>query len=584
MKLIAILGSSKGLTLDLEEKDEWIIGRDPDQCNFVLDDTAVSRKHAIINKTDEGYVLKNLSATNPSEVNDQRVDEYILEEGDEIKIGDSTFLFTALSEEDLKEEEEAKETPEEIVKEEMPEEKAPSKSVEDLDETIFEENEEELPMPLVIESAFILKVVSGANAGSEFGMEKSKSYIIGKDSTLADIIFADLSVSGQNTKITIDENNNIFIQDLGSKNGTYVNNKQIKEKTKISSNDLITVGTTTFLIVEREAAQETIYSPAPSFEFEEEKEAKVAKETIWKKQFIPTRHLIIAGSFLVIFFVIFLSFFALFKAKDVQVVKKQPVSEIKKVLKNYEDVEFSFNPSGANLFLVGHVASSVDKRELMYDINNLKFIQKVEDNIVIDEYVTKDFNEVLSEDEDFRSVYLYSYQPGSFILEGFVKTPKNYQDLTDYINSNFSYLEKLQNKVIIDQVLQTQIATKLIQNDLSGIAFVLTGGKLVLSGSFDRNKTKAFNEVLEELKKTPGIYSIKNLAISSSETDARIDLSNKYKITGWAKYDGTNFSVVANGKIITTGDLLDGMVVTAINEKAVLLKKADLKYKINYSQ
>ncbi|KKK60786.1 hypothetical protein LCGC14_3020880, partial [marine sediment metagenome] len=113
------------------------------------------------------------------------------------------------------------------------EEKASKKSLEDLDETIFEESEEEMPVPLVIESPFILKVVSGPNAGSEFGMEKSKSYIIGKDSTLADIIFADLSVSGQNTKITIDENNNIFIQDLGSKNGTYVNNKQIKEKTNI---------------------------------------------------------------------------------------------------------------------------------------------------------------------------------------------------------------------------------------------------------------------------------------------------------------------------------------------------------------
>ena len=53
MRLIATLGPLKGQTLNLEEKTEWIIGRDPDQCNFVLHDTAVSRKHAKIHKTNE---------------------------------------------------------------------------------------------------------------------------------------------------------------------------------------------------------------------------------------------------------------------------------------------------------------------------------------------------------------------------------------------------------------------------------------------------------------------------------------------------------------------------------------------------
>ena len=96
-------------------------------------------------------------------------------------------------------------------------------------------------------------MISGSNAGSEFGMEKSKSFIIGKDVAQADIIFSDMSVSKQNTKITIDENSDIFVEDLGSKNGTYVNNKKIEEKTKITSHDLITLGTTTFLVIENDA-------------------------------------------------------------------------------------------------------------------------------------------------------------------------------------------------------------------------------------------------------------------------------------------------------------------------------------------
>ncbi|NGX34001.1 MAG: hypothetical protein K1060chlam1_00346 [Candidatus Anoxychlamydiales bacterium] len=576
MKLIATFGPLKGQVLNLEEKAEWILGRDPDQCNFILEDTTVSRKHAKIYKTLEGYVIKNLSTTNPIEVNDERVDEYLLEENDKLKIGDTVFVYTALSEEDLKEE------PEEI--EEIEEEE---KIKEPIDETIFEEEEEETPFSLLIDAPFILKVISGSNAGSEFGMEKSKSYIIGKDVQSADIIFSDLSVSKQNTKITIDENSEMFVEDLGSKNGTYVNNKKIEEKTKITSQDLITVGTTTFLVIEKEAAQETIYSPAPTFEMEEEKTKEEEKEatlkkTIWKKQFIPTRHLILAGSFILIFFVIFLSFFGLFKAKDIEVVKKEPVQKIENIIKEYDTLEFSFNPTNANLFLAGHVLTRIDKQELMYDLNALSFIKNIEDNIIVDELTIKNFNDTLNEDENFRSVFVLANKPGNYILNGYVKTADNYNSLTSFVNSNFPSLDKLENRVVIDQVLQVQIATMLSKKGFSSLSFEMISGKLVLAGRYNKKEEKSFNDLMQDLLKTPGIHSIKNLAISSDALTARIDLTTKYKITGWAKYDSQN-SVVANGKIIISGDLLDGLEVTNISENAILLEKDDIKYKINYS-
>ncbi len=573
MKLIATIGPLKGLVLNLEDKDEWIIGRDPDQCNFILEDTTVSRKHAKIYKTTEGYVIKNLSITNPIEVNNNRVDEYLLEEDDKVKIGDTIFTFTSLEAKDLKEE-----PIEEIEKEEeKPIVKEPT------DETIFEETEEELPIPMVIDAPFILKVISGANAGSEFGMEKVKSYIIGKDSSSCDLIFSDLSVSKQNTKITIDENGNIFVEDLKSKNGTYVNNKKIEEKTKITSQDLITVGTTTFLVIEKEAASETIYSPAPIFEKEEEKEEAVVKKSIWKKQFIPTRHLIFAGSFLVIFFIVFLSFFALFKSKDVEVVKIMPTDKIENITTNYETVEFSFNPSSANLFLVGHVLTSIDKQELLYDLNQLGFIQNIEDNIIVDEYILKNFNDTLSEEETFRSVYISANRPGNFILEGYVISPDTFTILTDFVNQYFPYLDKLNNSVVIEQILQVQISTDLTKNGFGAITFELISGELVLAGRYSKKQASDYKKLLEIFLQTPGIHSIKNLAVSSSAEEARIDISSKYKITGWAKYDDTNFSVVANGKIVIPGDLLDTLLVTQITKNAILLEKDEIKYKISYS-
>jgi len=572
MKLIATEGHLKGLVIDLEEKDNWTFGRDPDKCNFTLDDATVSRMHAKINKTSEGFILKNLSTTNPVEINDEVADEYLLNENDTIKIGNTYFLYTKEPEEALKEQPKIKKTKKEKVKEE--------------NETIFEEKEEELPIALITEAAFILKVVSGPNAGSEFGMEPGKSYIVGKDPNLCDIIFTDLSVSKQNAKITL-EQKNIFIEDLNSKNGTFVNNVKVKEKTQIASRDLITLGTTTFLIVEKEAAQETIYYTPPVFKEKKvevkEKKEELTKAEIWKKQFIPTRHLIFASTIIIIFFVIFLSFFGLFKSKHVEIAIKKPEEKIQKIIDNYENIQFSYNPSSSILFLLGHILTSVDKQELMYDLSQLDFIEKYDDNIIVDEYIWKDFNDTLNTQEDFRSVSIHSSKPGKFIMEGYVKTPDDFQKLTDYVNANFSYVDKLENKVVIMQILQMQIASKLNENNFTNVSFKIISGELVLAGRYDYKAEDTYKNLLEEFRKTLGIHSIKNLAISTSETEARIDLTQNYKISGSALYNGKNFSVAVNDKIITAGDILDGMKVTSITKNTILLEKDNLRYKINYT-
>ncbi|MBN2478898.1 MAG: type III secretion system inner membrane ring subunit SctD [Parachlamydiales bacterium] len=610
MILYGLEGLLKGESINLEEKDEWIIGRDPDQCNFVIEDSACSRKHGHILKTDEGYLLKNLSETNPIEVNDDAIDSYILKEGDKIKIGNTIFLFTDIEKDEIeeifedKEEEiydeinekpEEKEIDEEITEEtEKEEEKDKTvhryKDKDKEEETIYEEPVEELPFGLIQDSPYILKVISGPNAGAEFGMEKSRSYVIGKDPNVADIIFTDLSVSKQNSAISIDEDGNIFLEDLKSKNGTYVNNVQIKEKTNLTPQDLISVGTTTFLIVSKEEAQETIYSPAPTFEVLKEEEETLDKEekkeelSIWKKQFIPTKHLIYAGSFLIIVFVIFLSFFALFKGHDIEIKEKEPVSEIAKIIEKHADIEFSFNPSSANLFIVGHILTYIDKEELMHNLHQLTFIETIEDNVIVDESVVKDFNDTLSDIKEFKSVSLHTPKAGLFVLQGYVDDAVNFENLTDYVNSNFSYLDKLENNVVILKILQTQIATDLIKNNFSGITFEIISGELVLSGRYDKNNASNFKTMLEEFEKTPGIHYVKNLAIPATEMTSRIDLSSRYKITGYASYDGTNFSVLANGKIVNLGDNLDGMLITKITTDTILLEKDDLKYKINYSR
>jgi S1-C subfamily serine protease len=71
------------------------IGRDPSTCQVVITEGTVSREHAIVlvSDADSGVLLKNLSGTNPTYVNDRAVQEAALHDGDRIKIGSSILHF-----------------------------------------------------------------------------------------------------------------------------------------------------------------------------------------------------------------------------------------------------------------------------------------------------------------------------------------------------------------------------------------------------------------------------------------------------------------------------------------------------------
>ncbi|MBI5346867.1 MAG: type III secretion system inner membrane ring subunit SctD [Chlamydiae bacterium] len=571
MHLLATEGPLKGLKLDLDVGEDWIIGRDPDQANLVLDDNSVSRKHARLFKTDEGIFIKNLSETNPVEVNEITVDEYLLIDGDRIKIGNSIFEFFEFEEE---------------VEEEAPKEEKPEY------ETIYEEatKEEKLVEPFITEEAtFVLKVISGPNSGAEFGMEKGNVYILGKDSTACDIAFNDLSVSKQHAKVEIDEMGVVFIEDLGSKNGTFVNGKAIKEKSVISTQDLVYIGTSSFLVLDQKSASETIYTPGPIVEEKKEEVVKVEEakpeeaELNWKKQTIPYSHLIGGGVLVVVVFALFLSFFGLLRPRGVELAKNEPAKVIKKTLEKFEAVTFSYNPAGEALFLVGHVLTPVDKQELLYNIKELSFVSQVEDNIVIDEYVWKNMNDTLTENEAYRGISVHSPKAGRFVAQGYVQTAEQAAEAWEYINTNFPYLDRLENRIAVDEILKAQIGSMLLAKNMSGIVFKLTAGDLILDGRYDEKKEKNYDKLLKEFKSINGIHTVKSLAIASNASSAMLDLSSKYNVSGLAKQKNKNVTAVINGKIIGLGDNLDGMKITSITADAILLEKDGVKYKISYS-
>jgi pSer/pThr/pTyr-binding forkhead associated (FHA) protein len=62
------------------------LGRHPDS-EIMLDDITVSRRHASITRTAEGYVVTDAGSLNGTYVNHERIDQTVLHHGDELQVG-----------------------------------------------------------------------------------------------------------------------------------------------------------------------------------------------------------------------------------------------------------------------------------------------------------------------------------------------------------------------------------------------------------------------------------------------------------------------------------------------------------------
>lgn len=74
-------------------KERLTIGRSRESDIF-LEDLAVSRLHTTVGRDDSGrYILRDESSANGTYVNGQRISEHVLEEGDEIQVGQTVLAF-----------------------------------------------------------------------------------------------------------------------------------------------------------------------------------------------------------------------------------------------------------------------------------------------------------------------------------------------------------------------------------------------------------------------------------------------------------------------------------------------------------
>ncbi|MDP1880170.1 MAG: type III secretion system inner membrane ring subunit SctD, partial [Parachlamydiaceae bacterium] len=592
-KLVVEEGDLKGLSLTLENGDSWIIGRDPDECQLVIEDPLVSRKHFIARETSEGIVIENLSPTNPLYVNDEALMTFprLLHQGDTIQLGNQVFRFyedasahvipdsNDISDEEFTDEEsmpDADVIPTDTIDEDWLKPEVESDEVEETsrelqenedsaffsekqnqpnnekntentftesmnteqDETeepyithydtiLKEDNEDigslaEINFGLSEVGRWLLKVIGGPNNGAEFYMENGSDYLIGTDPHSCDIVFHDTSVSRQHAKISITSEDTIIIEDLKSRNGVIVDGVKIQDKSIVNPNAIITLGTTSFAVYDREGEMHTIISPLlPSIlkalqkeessksvaeqsldgSLEDDESSRAYPEEIEENLRQPPRSLgpLILLAFMVGLFVVAgLGTYALFKTEPVVVESQENADElIQQKLKNFPAVRYSYNKANQKLLLIGHVSTPDEKRELLYQAESLKFIKSIDESgIVIDEYQWKEFNSIISKNPQWKGVRIYSPEAGQFVLTGYLKTRKQASELSSYVSSIFSYIDLLKKEVVVEEDIISQIYTWLQTANLPNIIPQMTNGDLTLTGNAPSDKLKNVDEII----------------------------------------------------------------------------------------
>ena len=71
------------------------IGRSPSN-KIVIDHPTVSEQHALLVRTGASYSLKDLNSTNGTRINDGRVTDAELKDGDTIRFGSVTAIFAGV--------------------------------------------------------------------------------------------------------------------------------------------------------------------------------------------------------------------------------------------------------------------------------------------------------------------------------------------------------------------------------------------------------------------------------------------------------------------------------------------------------
>ena len=100
--------------------------------------------------------------------------------------------------------------------------------------------------------SYVLRFISGKYQGGEFPIVNDKPIIVGRSSDL-DMVLVEDMVSRKHARITMQQDQ-IWIEDLGSTNGTFVNGEKIK-RARLKEGDRVLIGSSILTVIAGEGAR-----------------------------------------------------------------------------------------------------------------------------------------------------------------------------------------------------------------------------------------------------------------------------------------------------------------------------------------
>jgi hypothetical protein len=110
--------------------------------------------------------------------------------------------------------------------------------------------------------SFVLRFISGKYQGGEFPIVPEKQIVVGRSSDL-DMVLVEDMVSRKHAKIAM-QSDQIWIEDLGSTNGTFVNGEKIK-RARLKEGDRVLIGTSILKLIASDGQHE---NPDPRVQLE----------------------------------------------------------------------------------------------------------------------------------------------------------------------------------------------------------------------------------------------------------------------------------------------------------------------------
>jgi len=110
-----------------------------------------------------------------------------------------------------------------------------------------------LPAPRPGGRSYVLRFISGKYQGGEFPIAVDKQILIGRSSDL-DMVLVEDMVSRKHARIAM-QTDQIWIEDLGSTNGTFVNGEKIK-RARLKEGDRVLIGTSILKLIAGDAPRD----------------------------------------------------------------------------------------------------------------------------------------------------------------------------------------------------------------------------------------------------------------------------------------------------------------------------------------